>query len=98
VQHTRPKGEPQTRTRGWPTQRAFRWVGSRAAGTKGTIKRSSGTNGGITAATNHIGLVTQPEERKLAIAVSVTDCRANEDTGEGARIAKAAYEEAIIRK
>ena len=61
---------------------------------------SSGTHGGITAATNDIGLVTLPDGRKLAIAVFVTDSRADEDTREGviARMAKAAYEEAIVTK
>ncbi len=40
----------------------------------------SGTHGGVTAATNHIGLVTLPDGRKLAIAVFVTDSRADETT------------------
>src|SRR5579885_2158917 len=35
----------------------------------------SGTHGGVTAATNDIGLVTLPDGRKLAIAVFVTDSR-----------------------
>jgi beta-lactamase class A len=61
---------------------------------------SSGTHGGITAATNDIGLVTLPDGRKLAIAVFVTDSRADEATREGviARIARAAYDEAITIK
>jgi hypothetical protein len=45
-------------------------------------------------------LVTLPDGRKLAIAMFVTDSRADEGTREAviARIAKAAYEEAIITK
>ncbi len=58
---------------------------------------SSGTHGGITAATNDMGLITLPDGRKLAIAVLVTDSHADEATREGviARIARAAYEEAL---
>lgn len=61
---------------------------------------SSGTRAGLTAATNDIGLVTLPDGRKLAIAVFVTDSRANEDTRESviARIAQAAYTAAIATK
>jgi beta-lactamase class A len=61
---------------------------------------SSGTHGGITAATNDVGLITLPDGRKLAIAVLVTDSRADEATREGviARIARAAYDEAITTK
>ena len=61
---------------------------------------SSGTHGGITAATNDIGLVTLPDGRRLAIAVFVTDSRADEDTREAviARIGRAAYDQAISTK
>jgi beta-lactamase class A len=61
---------------------------------------SSATHGGITAATNDIGLITLPDGRKLAIAVLVTDSRADEATREGviARIARAAYDEATTTK
>jgi beta-lactamase class A len=61
---------------------------------------SSGTHGGITAATNDIGLITLPDGRRLAIAVFVTDSRADEDTREGviARIGRAAYDQAITTK
>jgi beta-lactamase class A len=61
---------------------------------------SSGTHGGITAATNDMGLITLPDGRKLAVAVLVTDSRADEATREGviARIARAAYDEAITTK
>ena len=61
---------------------------------------SSGTHEGITAATNDIGLITLPDGRRLAIAVFVTDSRADEDTREGviARIGRAAYDKAIATK
>jgi beta-lactamase class A len=61
---------------------------------------SSGTHGGITAATNDMGLIKLPDGRKLAIAVLVTDSRADEATREGvmARIARAVYDEAITTK
>jgi hypothetical protein len=61
---------------------------------------SSGTQEGITAASNDIGFVTLSDGRKLAIAVFAIDSRAGEDTREGviARIAKTAYEEATIMK
>jgi beta-lactamase class A len=61
---------------------------------------SSGTHGGITAATNDIGLITLPDGRRLAIAVFVTDSRADEGTREGviARIAQATYKEALLTK
>jgi beta-lactamase class A len=61
---------------------------------------SSGTHGGITAATNDIGLITLPDGRRLAIAVFVTDSRADEDTREGviAHIAQAVYKEALVTK
>jgi hypothetical protein len=47
-----------------------------------------------------MGLITLPDGRKLAVAVLVTDSRANEATREGviARIARAAYDEAITTK
>lgn len=61
---------------------------------------SSGTHGGITAATNDMGLITLPDGRKLAIAVLVTDSRADEAIRDGviARIGRAAYDEAIVTK
>jgi beta-lactamase class A len=61
---------------------------------------SSGTHGGITAATNDIGLVTLPDGRRLAIAVFVTDSRADDETREAviARIARVVYNEAIVTK
>jgi beta-lactamase class A len=61
---------------------------------------SSGTHGGIAAATNDIGLVTLPDGRRLAIAVFVTDSRADDDTREAviARIARVVYNEAMVTK
>ncbi len=61
---------------------------------------TSGTYRGVTAATNDIGLVTMPDGRKLAIAVFVTDSRADEATRESviARIAHSVYDEAITTK
>lgn len=60
----------------------------------------SGTHGGVTAATNDIGLITLPDGRKLALAVYVTDSRVDDSTRERvmARIAEAAYEEALRTK
>ena len=57
----------------------------------------SGTHGGVTAATNDIGLVTLPDGRRLALAVFVTDSRADEGTRARviAHIARAAYQEAL---
>ena len=61
---------------------------------------SSGTHGGLTAATNDIGIITLPDGRRLAIAVFVTDSRADDDTRETviARIARVVYNEAIVMK
>jgi len=60
----------------------------------------SGTHGGVTAATNDIGLVTLPDGRRLAIAVFVTDSRADETTRQRviALIAGAVYKEALITR
>ena len=57
----------------------------------------SGTHGGITAATNDIGLITLPDGRTLALAVFVTDSRADETTRQRviAHIARVVYEEAL---
>jgi beta-lactamase class A len=61
---------------------------------------SSGTDGGLTYATNDIGLITLPDGRRLAIAIFVTDSKSDEATREAviARIAKAAYEAALHEK
>ena len=61
---------------------------------------SSGTRDGITFATNDIGLITLPDRRRLAIAIFLTDSRADEATRDAviARIAKATYDEAAPAK
>ena len=55
---------------------------------------TSGTENGITAATNDIGIITLPNGRHLAIAVFVADSAADEATREGviAKIAKAVWD------
>jgi beta-lactamase class A len=55
---------------------------------------TSGTVDGVTRATNDVGLVTLPDGRHLAIAVFVSDTRADEATRDGviARIARAAWD------
>ncbi|HVN03976.1 MAG TPA: serine hydrolase, partial [Bryobacteraceae bacterium] len=58
---------------------------------------TSDTEHGITAATNDIGLITLPDGRRLAIAVFITDSKAD-DAGRDAVIAsisKAAYDAAV---
>lgn len=56
---------------------------------------TSGTSNGISAATNDIGLVTLPNGQHLAIAVFVSDSRADLETRERviAQVAKAIYDE-----
>ncbi len=56
---------------------------------------TSGTQNGISAATNDIGIITLPDGRHLAIAVFVSDSPADEATREGviAKIAKAVWDE-----
>ena len=58
---------------------------------------TSGTQNGVAAATNDIGMISLPDGRKLAIAVFVTDSRADSDIREAviARIAEVVYNEAI---
>jgi len=58
---------------------------------------TSGVKDGVASATNDMGLITLPDGRQLALAVFVTDSRADEKTREAviARIAKAAYSAAI---
>jgi len=55
---------------------------------------TSGTEDGVTAATNDIGIITLPNGRHLAIAVFVADSPADEATREGviAKIAKAVWD------
>ncbi|EHQ31129.1 class A beta-lactamase, subclass A2 [Mucilaginibacter paludis] len=60
----------------------------------------SGTNDqGISAATNDIGLITLPNGKHLAIAIMITNSTADLTTRESviARIAKAAYDDAILK-
>jgi beta-lactamase class A len=60
---------------------------------------TSGTENGVTAATNDIGIVTLPNGQHLAIAIFVSDSPADEPTREGviAKIARAVWnaEEAV---
>ncbi|MGH9743106.1 MAG: class A beta-lactamase [Candidatus Acidiferrum sp.] len=44
---------------------------------------TSGTSGGLTRATNDIGIVTLPDGRHLAIAVFVSDAKGSEEAREG---------------
>ena len=55
---------------------------------------TSGTQKGITAATNDIGIITLPNGKHMAIAVFVSDSPADEATREGviAKIAKAVWD------
>lgn len=58
---------------------------------------TSGVDAGIAHATNDIGLITLPDKRILAIAVFITDSRADERTREKviSRIARAAYDASV---
>lgn len=58
---------------------------------------TSGEHNGKAEATNDIGLITLPDGRRLAVAVFVTDARADDATRDGviARIGRAAYEAAL---
>jgi beta-lactamase class A len=53
---------------------------------------------GITPVTNDVGLITLPDGRRLAIAVFITDSSVEDATRDGviARIARAAYDEAML--
>lgn len=55
---------------------------------------TSGTEKGMTAATNDVGLVTLPDGRHLAVAIFVSDSHADETVREGviAQIARAAWD------
>jgi beta-lactamase class A len=55
---------------------------------------TSDTVNGVTAATNDIGIITAPNGKRLAVAVFVSDAKADLKTREGviARIAKSAYD------
>ena len=58
---------------------------------------TSGEHGGKAAATNDIGLITLPDGRRLAVAVFITDARADEATRDRviALIGRAAYDAAL---
>lgn len=60
---------------------------------------TSGTKGGVTFATNDIGLIELSDGRRLVLAVFVTDSKAGEATRDAviARITKAAYEAVVGR-
>jgi beta-lactamase class A len=68
-------------------------AGVRVAHKSGT----SDVDAGLAHATNDIGLITLPDGRKLAIAVFITDSRADDATRDKiiARIARAAYNAAV---
>ena len=59
---------------------------------------SSGTRNGLTAATNDIGIVTLPDGRHMAIAVFVSDSKADDATRDAviAKIARLAWEFAEV--
>ena len=61
---------------------------------------TSGTEGGITAATNDIGLITLPNGKRLAIAVFITDSHADDPARERviARITRAVYDQAFTAR
>jgi beta-lactamase class A len=71
-------------------------AGLAAATTLAHKSGSSGEHQGKAEATNDIGLITLPDGRHLAVAVFVTDARADEATRDRviARIGRAAYEAA----
>ena len=74
---------------------AKRLKGELPAGT--VVAHKTGTGGtrqGVTSATNDIGIITFPDGRHLAVAVFVSDSKADEATREGviARIAKAVWD------
>jgi beta-lactamase class A len=80
---------------------AKRLKGQLPAGT--VVAHKTGTGGtreGVTSATNDIGIVTLPDGRHLAVAVFVSDSRADEATREAviARLAKAAWDWATRSK
>lgn len=85
---------------GWmeTSVKSARLKGDLPAGT--AVAHKAGTSDvdeGIARATNDIGLITLPDGRRLAIAVFITDSKADEVTREKviARIARAAYEASL---
>ena len=78
--------------------RTQRIRGRLPAGTRVMHKSgTSSTGGGLTPATNDIGLIVMPDGRRLAVAVFVTDSTADDATRDLviARIARAAYDAAV---
>jgi beta-lactamase class A len=87
----------------------FKWLSESPTGARrikgelpsGTIvfhkTGTSNSENGVAYATNDIGLIHLPDGRRLAIAIFLTDCRADEPTRDAviARIANAAYEAAV---
>jgi beta-lactamase class A len=74
---------------------AKRLKGQLPAGTVVAHKTGTGgTRDGVTSATNDIGIVTLPDGRHVAIAVFVSDSKADEATREAviAKIAKAVWD------
>jgi beta-lactamase class A len=61
---------------------------------------TSGTDHGLTRATNDVGIITLPNGRHLAVAVFVSDSPANLEAREGAiaKIALAAWDWAVSQK
>ena len=81
-----------------PADPTKRLDGNMPAGTRVAHKSgSSDVVDGMAAATNDIGLIPLPDGRRIAIAVFVTDSRADEATREQviARIARAAYDASL---
>lgn len=85
---------------GWmtPAVRTKRLDGDLPGGT--LVAHKSGTSDvddGVAHATNDIGLITLPDGRRIAIAVFVTDSKADQATREQviARIARAAYDASL---
>jgi beta-lactamase class A len=74
---------------------AQRLKGQLPAGTIVAHKTGTGgTRNGVTSATNDIGIITLPNGRHLAVAVFISDSRANLATREGviAKLAKAVWD------
>lgn len=90
------------------TQRLLKWMTESGTGahrlkemlpTGTPVAHKTGTSytdGGVTAATNDVGLITLPDGRKLAIAVFVSDSTESENVRDGviARIAAAVWAQA----
>lgn len=78
----------------------FRLKGRLPAGTTVAHKTgTSGTQNGVTAATNDIGIILLPDRKRIAVAVFVSDSAADEKTREAiiAAIAKAAWDKSASK-